>query len=188
MNHLWDFRILGAAQLPVTISGEWTETPHRMWRGTAAAPEQLVALVVVAVDEVVHWVKSNSAIAMDMQLILHPAPVPQNHTVDWHRVYSHWHIAHVGHSLPMITVQDPAYRPVISEKQSTVTGEMTRFAAIQGQPQIGFGVLFLARSDVKFGRKRIWRLKQPLISNIEEPWARILTIHRVGTVSGDRRV
>ena len=55
-------------------------------------------------------------------------------------------------------------------------------AAVKGDPPISLNVLFLARRDVEFGRKGLWRVRPSIAVSLNEPLAHMLTRGRTGTV------
>jgi hypothetical protein len=69
----------------------------------------------------------------------------------------------------------------LPEGEDLVTGRPTWLARVEdGSGALEIGVLPLARRDVRFGRKRIWRLKSGLWPRLSAAQRRILVDSRTG--------
>ena len=65
-------------------------------------------------------------------------------------------------------------------RTSYVTGRIEPMAVYEGKPDHVCWILFLARSDVSFGRNRLWHLRKHLVEAMPAPWGGILSRGRCG--------
>ena len=54
-------------------------------------------------------------------------------------------------------------------------GTAIRLLQLSGEPSIEAFALLLSRSDVRFGRNRLWRLRDELLRNVNEPLRSVLS-------------
>lgn len=164
-------RVPGTKELPVTLTGQMTG--RRRWSGRAAAQEPIVGMSIVVAGPKCHWVKSGQRepeLPIDVQLPAYDEgdrDVQVAAGVGGNFVYSRCVL--VGREQPLCVEPHPGR-----------TGGPILLAVVEGDPRIELHALFIALSDVKFGRNRLWHLRPELAANIEEPLRSVLTRGRTG--------
>lgn len=164
-------RIPGAKELAIALTGQMMG--QRRWNGSAVAEEPIVAMTILAAGRKRTWVKAaqpESKISMSLQLSSYD---------DGHRDVQV--AAEVGgdfvYSRSLLAAREQTFRV---EPGSCRTGGPTLLAVIEGAPRIEIYAFFIARSDVKFGRNRLWHLRPTLAEAVEEPLRSVLTRGRTG--------
>jgi hypothetical protein len=159
----------------VTINGDWLTTRPSDWRGIAAAGSSLVAVSFLQNSKDISWCKSERSRpeGQEVQLLLGWF---DNIGLD---VSVSFGIAASRRSRTRLP--NVSYRPVIEKKAEFVTGELSCFATVHGDPVIDCWVLFLARQDVSVGRKGLWHLRRDRREGVKEPLRSVLSYGRTGT-------
>ena len=141
--------------LPVTISGDWLENPKYKWKGSAISSEPIVAVIFLRHGNIIEWSKSSLASSKSLEVTL------------WISRYDEINLkVQVGLSVGngdrrfASFLESANYKPNIKAEITVNTGEILKFTEVEGNPKISFSVVFFARSDVKFGRNSIWRLRE----------------------------
>lgn len=164
--------------LPVTISGDWFENPKYKWKGNAISSEPIVAVVFLRHGNIIEWCKSSSASSKSLEVTL------------WISRYNEIDLeVQVGFSVGDADrrfasfLESANYKPDIKAEITTNTGEILKFTQVEGKPKISFGVVFIARSDVKFGRNSIWHLRENTDVLLPDEVKRISEKGRVGQIT-----
>jgi hypothetical protein len=162
-------------QVPVTIKGGWSDTRHADWRGTAHAPEPIVAVVFLTDGQEIHWSKSERAGHEDAEVRLAlfwgdraGVEVQASFSVNGGQRSSNTLLPFFG------------WRPELQERASCTTGQLSPFARIEGDPSLDFHTLFILASQVKVVRNGLWRIKPEVEAQLQEPLRGILTRRRTG--------
>lgn len=161
--------------LPITISGDWLENTKYKWKGRAISLEPIVAVVFLRHGNIIEWCKSSSASSKSLEVIL------------WISRYNEINFeAQVGLSIGngyrrfASLLESANYKPDIKADITANTGEILKFTKVEGNPKIFFGVIFIARSEVKFGRNSIWHLRENINVLLSDEEKIILERGRVG--------
>lgn len=181
---LWDDRVMdddrrftvpGAKLIPIRVAGEWDGLD---WQGLLSAEEELAGVLLVRAGEVITWTRSRRSgpdgLSLKFRIGSEPAGPENWFSVElggefcWGRVASE-----LINALPRADLEP-----------HSMSGQITwlPFSAVIGWP-LQIGVLALARSDVRFGRKRIWRLKPGLRESLDNDLRLILVSRRHGLIS-----
>jgi hypothetical protein len=174
MNELEAIRVPGAREIAVRLAGEWVDADRREWRGAATAEEELAGLLLLRGPGVLHWTRSRNASATSLTIRLRIGPDTPEGT---------WFWAEIGDAHCWDRVDTPVAIEIEGEEEAPVTGGLVRLARIvpaNGKPPLEVNLLLLARSDVRYGRKRIWRLRPALRSGLESLAEEILVTRRFG--------
>jgi hypothetical protein len=166
--------------LPVTISGDWLENPRYKWKGSAISSEPIVAIVFLRHGNIIEWCKSSSPSSQSLEVSL------------WISRYNEINLeVQVGLSVGngdrryASFLESANYRPSIEAEIIINTGEILKFTTVESRPKISFEVIFIARSDVKFGRNRIWHLRENTTILLSDEVKRILEKGRVGQFTAE---
>jgi len=164
-------RIPGTKELPVALTGQMTG--QRRWSGTAVAEEPIVGMTSLVAGPKCNWVKAaerESELSISLQLTSYDVghrDVQVAGGVGGDFVYSRC----------LLATREQTF---CVEPSPCRTGGPTILAVIEGDPRIEIHALFIARSDVKFGRNRLWHLRPALAEAVEEPLRSALTRGRTG--------
>jgi hypothetical protein len=161
-----------------TLEGGWSPLPHRDWRGVAAAAEPLVAVAFLDCGTVVQWGKSErgSAEKLEVRLALLP------YDAEGLDVQVNFSVGQGGGRWRSVLAPSGCVS-VIPDRRELRTGVIERFAELTGEPRVELSMLLIGRRDVRSARNGLWRLREALADSIPEPFRRILTYGRTGTVA-----
>jgi hypothetical protein len=166
--------------LPITISGGWLENSRYKWKGSAVSSEQIVAVVFLRHGNITEWCKS-SASSQSLKVIL------------WISRYNEINLEaqvqlSVGSGDRRIAsfLESANYKPNIEAEIIIDSGEILKFITVEGKPKISFEIIFIARSDVKFGRNRIWHLRENTNVLLPDEVKRILEKGRIGKFTTEK--
>lgn len=171
MTFPWDEPLPSLTRLPVQIAGGWIDDGFRpgaicTWRGSAAAEQALVAAMVVEHFGAIGWSRSRRAPpdALDIALTVY-AP----DRADWRP----WVNLEAGGASLLWQAPWPGGLGLdLLLGGDLESGHVVSWATTTGREDTArFGLLLLARSDVRFGRKRIWRLRPGI-----EPMTEVLDL------------
>jgi hypothetical protein len=167
----------GVAKLPVTFSGTWPEPPKRDWRGVASAPEPIVAVTFLRWQHHVEWGLSSRLEDCEIETRLAIFPYDKA-GLDVQVSVS------IGGGGPRYRCTVPAatYQPAMPPASPVDTGTVALLTTIEGDPKIDFLALFIARSDTKGGRNRIWHLRPHFHDAVPPQLKEALTYGRTGTI------
>lgn len=165
----------GVARFPVTFSGSWPALPKRDWRGVACAPEPIVAVTFLRWQHHVEWGLSSRSEDCEIETRLAIFPYDQA-GLDVQVSVS------IGGGGPRYrcTVPTATYQPDMPPASPVETGTVALLATIEGDPKIEFLGLFIARSDTKGGRNRIWHLRECFREALPTELLEPLTYGRTG--------
>lgn len=171
-------RFSGFARVPVTITGGWREGSGRKWEGVAAADEPLVAVSFITSGTQTRWCRSEK----------------HDHPPDGIRPYF-WMMNYdkegrnvriqfgAGGTVAIASrVSSATYRPRLDDQRVVYTGETFGMTYIEGDPRAEFHLLFLARGDMRGGRKGLWQVRRSQAEPLPEPWRQILNYGRTGSI------
>ncbi len=169
--------IPGAARLPVTFSGAWPALPKRDWRGIASAPEPIVAVTFLRWQHHIEWGLSNRSEDCEIETRLAIFPYDQA-GLDVQVSVS------IGGGGPRsrCAVPTATYQPEMPPASPVETGRVSLLATIEADPRIEFLGLFIARSDTKGGRNRIWHLRPCFHDSLPPQLKEALTYGRTGMI------
>jgi hypothetical protein len=168
----------GLTSLAATCHGGWSLGRTRDWCGMATCGEPLVGMAFLHAGGITEWCKSERGDEHGLKLRLALFP----YDVGLEDVQVNFSVARGGCRW-RCTVQSSQYIPAIPERREVRTGVIEVFATIEGDPAIEVCVLLIARRDVKSARNGLWRLRRNLASSVPEPYGRILTYGRTGTIA-----
>jgi len=164
------------AIVPVSISGEWIEPiKERRWVGQASAQEDIVAVAFLRDMDCVSWVKCDRGPALRVRLTLF------NYDSDGQDVQVNLNVGD-SYLRGRLIVSARDYRPDLQTTHACRTGEIMALSTVVGESVVEAAVMFLAVSDVQFGRNRIWHIRTELGEGLREPLAGILTGGRAGVL------
>lgn len=162
MTLVWNEPLPSLARLPVRIAGGWIGDGFQpgaicTWRGSAAAETPLVAAIVVEHFGAIGWSRSRrvQSDALDIALTVY---IPDR--ADWRP----WVNLEAGGASLLWQAPWPGGTGLDLLLGGEIeTGQIVAWAATTGRDDVArFGLLLLARSDVRFKRKRIWRVRADL--------------------------
>jgi hypothetical protein len=161
--------------VPISISGEWIENQNYEWKGSAVSIEPFVAVVFLKYSNVIEWCKTSNG-ATDSESV--KLWISRYNKIDLHSQIG----LPVGRSdrRSSLFLKSASYKPEIKINTSGKTGEIIQFTEIGGSPKISFEILFIARSDVKFGRNRIWHLRENANVSLSDKVRNLLEKGRIG--------
>ena len=162
-------------RLPVTVSGHWIDPMKRDWQGLATAPEPIVAVIFLKSAATLQWCKSERARAEGQQIRLAFFPYDEASL----EAQINFSAGGGGGSLTSV-LGSLTYRPTIQEKYTVRTGDISKFATVEGNPAVVLGLLFLAGRNVQVGRKGIWNSKPELSISMPPKLLSLLTRGRSG--------
>lgn len=184
MNDLWTLLLPRATRIAVQVAWQPSEQRGLVWTGIASAVDPLVALALVASGTTTEWSKTDDRDVAEL-----PMSLSIMVSESWgYRGYAHFHLggaspSRSGAQLNAACALDPSSdAPAAPDARSVETGR-TIILATFGTPPVHVGALFLARRDVQFVRKGIWRVRPPLLEGVDQSIATILTYRRVGRVT-----
>lgn len=164
------------AKLSVVIEGSWNEARPADWRGTARADASIVAVTLLGRPESGCWCKSEPGL-IDGQRVRLLLGRYDKLGRDVKVIFGAG-----GQRDGRTMMPDARYRPDIPARTVCTTGSFVRFAIVAGEPAVPCWLLFLAASDVKVGRDRLWHLRKDLREGVAEPLRSILAYGRTGTL------
>lgn len=170
MSTYWGYDVPGVSVIPVFVSGQWTKLdkqqrwdPLFVWKGYARAEEPLVALTLRGDPTTLYWVKSvkyhlvegeiKEIAVLPVSLSFHDDSNTLNFSVGFRGLGSR--VNKIEETLPIMRS--------LSTDFVTQTGRLVEFVRLPDYPETSFGVLFLARRDVKYARKCIWNIRKELL-------------------------
>jgi hypothetical protein len=171
---LWTLDLPHSVATPVSFADAPPVHPtHGGWHVRASASEPIVALLLVACQGTVEWIKSSvgGEDGLLLRVAIHPQPSDNAHaTVGAGNVLTHSFVRR-GLDAQRIT---PVCEPLL-------TGQVRRLVVLGGEPRIEVGALLLVRGDVKFGRNRLWHAAPRCLDGTQQPLTSILSHGRTGS-------
>jgi hypothetical protein len=167
--------ISGVARLPISISGKWSTSPKRNWKGFASCIESIVAVSFLRCNGRVEWCLSERPTGNEIEVGLALFPFDES-ALD---IQVNVSIGGGGRRYRSI-LPSPGYYPTIPMINSFETGRIMLISRIEGDPSIDFLGLFLARWDTKTGRDGIWLVRPRLREMLPEQMLVPLTYGRTG--------
>lgn len=160
--------------LSVTITGDWLSLPKRDWRGCVVCEEPIVGIAILETPTNTTWAISGRHSSEVGLLIGRYDKIGCDVQVSFSvgRGISYWRTL----------VASSNYIPDIPSKMTLLTGSVSKFCVVDGQPNVTLKVLFIAKSDVKSGRNGIWHVRTKLQDDLPLPMHQMLTYGRTGTV------
>ncbi len=168
--------VSGISSIPVRMDGAWSD---RTWYGEIRAEEEIVGVVFSASARILTWTRSRRSTPTGLPFAIHLGPEDLQWSDTWIRIDlgGAWLDGRV--SLESCGLIDE-----IDLTGSHVTGEPSWiFGGSPVQSNSGFGLLLIPRSHVRFGRKRIWRLRLLLRDELSSPQRAMLVEQRYGHMS-----
>jgi hypothetical protein len=170
-------------RIDITITGDWIEGPRRSWEGLAVASEPIVAVSFCVSGNQALWCKSQPG-KPDGQPVRFGLGEFDDIGCE---VNVNFRIGQGGIRSWPTKVASSTYRPEIKRSISASTCNLVPFTTIHGYYTYDLVMLFLAASDTKVGRKRLWRLRPHLVDSVPLPYRKLLTRRRNGVFSAAHR-
>jgi hypothetical protein len=166
-----ELRVAGAREVPVRIEG-MAAAPRR-WIGNAHADEDIVGMAFLASGATCRWVKSAER-GPHPQIDIRLSSYDDTHR-DVQVGVSVGGAGMLGRCL--LEREGDSFRV---EPTTCSTGTIVLLTTVEGDPRTDLLALFLASSDVKFGRNRLWHLREGLVGGLAERLASLFTHGRTG--------
>jgi hypothetical protein len=181
-------------RLPVELQGDWSEKTRRTyasetqlatgagpyvdvvdrwWRGTLTCPDEISGIAFLLTEKRIDWAKAPTASStLPVAASLHAYA---NHVRE-HATFT----AQLGGAIllgvPVLVQND--FDAVCSIEPSTLTTGQIQILA-QTNTAV-FAVLLLPRMLLKFGRNRLWHLRQEFTTTLPPDICQFLTLQRAG--------
>ncbi len=168
-----------ALRIPVVIQGTWLPGPARRWEGSACSHLPIVALTFLRSEGAVQWCRNSqrsNTIEVSLALFAYDesgTDVQVNAGIGG------------GYRIWRSVLPSTSYRPMLKDNWPTETGHVTVLSTVAGNPRVDFLGLFLAASDVRFERNRIWHAKESLRTGAPELLQNCLSHGRTGVFLDD---
>jgi hypothetical protein len=158
-------------QIPPVLSGAWTSANRNLWTAKASCKQEVVCVSFQICEGIAHWAKS-TRLAADTEAVriglgMTPSD-PASVTIG------------CGPIAKPVRLAEPGARPVLPDKINIQTGIITPLCRFDSRPAIEVHVLFLASSDLRWGRNRLWRLHPSRLAAVSESCRTVLAGGRVG--------
>jgi hypothetical protein len=165
-------------RLPLTVTGAWTDSPTGpRWSGRASAPEPLAAIAFLTTAGETRWCRSSppapDGLEVDLLWWFGSATDPRGSLV------ARFGQGGSGQLQTLLTGVSRDARPAIPTPWAVHTGELRTVVA---WPQGRLSVLFVAGSDVRGARNRLWHVRPAAAEGVEEPYRRPFTYGRAGRI------
>jgi hypothetical protein len=164
----------GLLRVPLVLSGGWASARRDLWIARASCQQAVVCVSFQVCDGVGHWAKS-SRLAADTEAIRIGLGVNPDDPADV--------TIGCGWIAQPVRLAAAGARPVLPEKIVGETGVLWPLCRFDGCPAIELHFLFLASSDVSWGRNRLWRLHPSRVTGVCESYRAVLAAGRSGTCS-----
>ena len=165
------------SKLPVKISGQWINSENRDWQGEVSSTELIVGVAILECEDVISWCKSNRDYGQNQKIRLGLFPYDKTNV----EVQVSFSVGNANVRLSSF-VESANYKPQIASIFSSETGEIYKFAQIEGSPNIILSVIVLPQQNVKFGRNGIWHLKTKIEHSLPAKISEILAGGRSGQI------
>jgi hypothetical protein len=146
---------LALARLDLALSGAWVPSvpPNRRWSGQIRATHEFATLLVVTTCDRVLWAKSEvgGAAGLPVTFDIHPLREGDLQAQFMFIVGLGWVTAFCA-ALP-----SPSYLPAVNLPSAPQAAVLRTLFTASTEPPATFGLLFLARRDVRVGRTGLWR-------------------------------
>ncbi len=149
---------------------------YRQWRGQFEASEPIVALALTVVGSSVCWTRTSHRGTASLKTSILFAPYDE-HGLDIQVSFS---ILDAG-TVSRLVVDSLQTLPCPNLKTFS-TGELVQIAVIDSEPVCELKALFLARRDVRSVRNGVWHAHGDVAASVGDPWHKILTYGRTGTL------
>jgi hypothetical protein len=163
----------GARKVPVELDGAFARA--RQWVGNARAEEDIVGMVFLATESHCEWAKGAQEGAC---LAVHVALLPYDNA---HRDVQ-VSVQVGGDGLRGRSLCGTANDTFRLERTQATTGTVFTLTQLPGEPRMEALALLLARSDVQFGRNRLWHLREDLALQLQAPLRSLFTRGRTGAI------
>jgi hypothetical protein len=162
----------GLLRIPLVLSGAWASASRDLWIAKASCQQAVVCISFQVCGGVGYWAKSSRP-AADMEAIrislgVNPAD-PADVTIG------------CGWIAEPVRLAEAGARPALPEKIAIETGVLWPLCRFDASPAIELHLLFLAPSDVRWGRNRLWRLNPSRATGVCESYRGVLAAGRSGT-------
>ncbi len=164
--------------LPIIISGDWIENINHEWKGIAISSEPIVAVVFLKHGNITEWCKTSSVSSKSLDFTL---LISRYNEINLEAEVSL--SVDNGNRRYAMFLKSANYKPKIKDEIIVNTGEILKFTMVDGKPKIFFEIIFFALTDVKFGRNRIWHLRENTNVLLCDELKRILGKGRVGQLT-----
>ena len=163
--------VSGAKSIPFRITGSWDGWT---WRGIVRADEVLAALLLVRDANGVGWSRSRRTGSEGLDLTVRVGSDPAAGET--------WCMLDLGGGLSWGRIARMLNYEFAKIEHSPRTGLAHWLpVCVGGDSALQIGLLALARTDVRFGRKRIWRLRPELRASLNDDLRRMLVERRFGS-------
>jgi hypothetical protein len=164
----------GAKSIPIRIAGVWDANT---WSGTVGSDEELACLALVRTPYGINWFRSRRSGPDGMALRIWIGSQPETG--------EHWFTVELGGAFCPGRFDGAIRSKLIEEDPGIVrqTGHIC-WLKLSVNPELPpeIGLLALAKSDVQFRRKRIWRLRTDLQASLTDELRLMLVDRRYGVL------
>lgn len=168
------FAIGQLTTVPIRLHGEWQKGKDGQWEGAAESAVPIASIVFLTNGSFCAWCKSDK-ISESLRVSFKVFP-HEKEGKEFHISF----FAGGGGRQFCVEIEPPGNDPKIHAPRLVPTGKLVRFAAVGGEDRIDAYVLFIARDDLKVGRKRLWRVRKSVAAGLHEPFRTWLTHGRTG--------
>lgn len=162
----------GAKSILIRIAGAWDV---RDWFGTVSADEELTGVLLIRSANEVSWTRSRRSGPDGLELRMSVGSDPA--------VSETWFSADLGGGMLWGRIAGQLDLGFASSPADHTprTGQVNWFpVCIGGESTLQIGLLALTKTDVRFGRKRIWRLREGLRESLNNQSRVVLVDRRFG--------
>ncbi len=151
------------------------------WKATVEGPESFVTLLYGELSGKLRWAKVEKRVARPLSLAVTFMPWgPRWPGQFWVTLGAEGNGSLGIHKVTLVGNPDPSRVPVADGPAAT--GLPVELLRVEGSPVRALGALFLAKSDVRFGRKGLWSIHPRIAGVIGEPLATVLRRGRSGWI------
>jgi hypothetical protein len=156
-------------------NGPYMDVIDRWWRGTLNCSSEISGVDFLVTEKCLHWVKSPVAsFNLSVSVSLHA-----------YANYMQQHATFTGHlggaGLPGVPVHvEKGFEEVCSVRPDTFTTGQVACLAQAGETV--FAVLLIPRTLLKFGRNRLWHLRNEIASSLPSDIGNLLSHQRAGSL------
>ena len=165
-------------QHPARLAGSWTRPRYWDWMGHLTAGVPIVAVSLMRVGSHLEWARSEKGPKAELEARL---------LLGWYDTVGR--DVQVSFSLGengprhQTLLADPESPPKPAPDASVPVGQLFRFCAPFGAPQIELFGLVLLREQVTGARNGLWHLRPSLREDLPELWREILCYGRAGSAT-----
>jgi hypothetical protein len=155
--------------------GPYVEVADHIWEGRLSAASALTGMVFLHAESTLHWAKAAHA-SQDLSL-----RVSLHGSADYQRTRITFAAGLDDAFVPSVPVEAGFCHPseCLVATDVVPVGRIARLASAGGR---AFYILLLASESVRFGRNRLWRLRDSIAGRLPPDLRELLTRRRAGAV------